>query len=403
MRTGPLIAALTSSLLACGTPPSTPDEPPPASSADAGEGVVLPGAIEVQVEASLFWTQPELVEDPALVSLATLMAIVAPDDHGGRLLDQWFRRFSTTAHSERALPAQWMDELAAQQGADPSGWSLSTLPFKVTGIHNRLDLARLGGAAADGHCGELRVSLTSVHPTVQPLHLLFLFEQPALPGDLAADGSVHCQETARRWAALSTLEGDARIAAARAMIAEGLTRERFLMMETVELTVSPWEWRQWVPTDDPTGALPFVLDNPPLHQTVDVEAVNPGGALRTQFLEFVTQNAAALDSRRLELPELFRPRSARVTQGVPRTPLDLSGLPPNITESHPALAQNIELMGCPACHTADAEFVQTLPDRTVSPFYEKELEARARFMERVARGEAALAPFGPLQATPILP
>ena len=69
----------------------------------------------------------------------------------------------------------------------------------------------------------------------------------------------------------------------------------------------------------------------------------------------------------------------------------------------PQLRQHFELMGCVACHTADADFVQTKPDRTVSNFYRKELTARERHLESIARGEKPYAPFGPLQLNPVLP
>jgi hypothetical protein len=160
-----------------------------------------------------------------------------------------------------------------------------------------------------------------------------------------------------------------------------------------------------VPNTNPETreALPFVLDNPPLFQQVDVETLNTPGPLRDRFLTFLSSNAAALDARTLLIPEEFRARSARVTQGVPRTPLSLDGLPPSLTERFPALRQQIEIVGCAACHTADAEFVQTRMDRTFSPFYEKELRARAALLADLAAGRFRSAPFGPLQASPVLP
>jgi len=105
-----------------------------------------------------------------------------------------------------------------------------------------------------------------------------------------------------------------------------------------------------------------------------------------------------LDARTIELPERFRPQSIRVNQGVPRAPLDLPANP-----AFPNLRKNVELVGCAACHTTDAEFVQTRTDRSVSPFYDKELRARAEHLARLARGEAPRAPFGPLQSAPLLP
>ncbi|MBK7859778.1 MAG: hypothetical protein IPJ65_14385 [Archangiaceae bacterium] len=383
----------------------------PRPGASGGEGVAggagggAPSAYEAPVvknDHSLFWNdwRTGLFDAPPVVSFAQLMAAASADRHGGRLLERWFNRFATTAHSERALPAQFIEQIAAAQGADPSRWSLSALPFKLTAVHNRIDLAEL---KPGGHCGELRASATSSDVTLQPFHALFIFRQPAEAGDVAADGTVTCVATARRWAGLSRLDGDDLQAAVRAEIQRGVTAARFELVETVEFTLSPWEWRQWVKVPDPMGALPYVLDNPPLFQQVDVEGLNRPGARRDDFLRWVAANAEALDARRLLIPEAFRAPSVRVLQGVPRVPLSLEGLDPAALARFPRLRQELELVGCAACHTADAEFVHTRPDRTVSEFYRKELLARERFLEQLASGGAAPPPYGPLQGEPVLP
>ena len=92
-----------------------------------------------------------------------------------------------------------------------------------------------------------------------------------------------------------------------------------------------------------------------------------------------------------------------MVQGISRPPLSLAGLDPAVAAAHPMLRQQIELMGCPTCHTTDADFVQTRPDRTVSPFYGKELEARRINLEVFGKGQGEPAPFGPLQLSPVLP
>jgi len=365
---------------------------------DAG---VTPDAgpiITVTVQASLFWSDAGVVDDPNVVSFAKLMRLASNDDHGGRLLSDWFHRFSTTAHSERALPAQLIDEVARTQGADASRWDLSRLPFVITGLHNRIDLALL---EAGGHCGEFRVSASSIDATLQPFHMLFLFRQPLEPDD-TVNGRVTCAGTATRWARLSTLSGPALGAALRSTFAQPLKREHFLLIETVEQSLSPWEWRQWVKTPSTSG-LPFVFENPPLFQQLDVERLNVAGPLRTDFLTWVTTNAALAATRQLPIAERFRPQSIRAVSGVPRQVLSLTGLDAQVLTQHPQLRQQLELVGCEACHTTDADFVQTRADRSISPFYAKELDARARQLEKLARGEAPRAPFGPLQPMPSLP
>lgn len=373
-------ALIAMALISCGPAAVTPD---------AGTPPYEPPV--VTADHSLFWNDAALLDDASLISFAKLMSIAAPDHHGGALLQQWFERFNTTAHSERATPAQYVADFAAAHGADPTQWDLSLMPFKVTGVHNRIDRATYGT-----DCGELRASVSSTALELQPFHALFIFHQPGGAAD------PDCSAAARRWAELSRLQGAALLDAVRAELRAGFVPERFELIETVEFTLAPWEWRQWVKVTS-SGPLPFTLQNPPLFQQLDVEGLNVAGARRDEFLAWVEGNAAALDGRTLLYPERFRSESVRVNQGVPRVPLSLAGLRAEVAAQYPQLRQRIEITGCAACHTADAEFVQTRTDRTVSAFYEKELKARERHLEKMARALRPYAPFGPLQAEPVLP
>jgi hypothetical protein len=350
---------------------------------------------------SLVWTDPSLVDDAATVGLSRVMAAMSDDAHGGRLLQHWLLTFGTTAHSSRAGPGLLVEEHALAHGDDASAWDLSELPFQVTGVHTRMDLRN------SAHCGELRVSLASTHGVYRPLHLLFLFAFAPREDDVTPSGALHCSGTALRLARLSTLSSADFNDAARAILDEGLVAERFLLAESVEFIISPWEWRQWVKvpnTDVATSALlPFVVDNPPLFQTVDIPAVNTPGPKRDAFLTFVEANAPALAARSLLWPESFRAPSFRLNDGVPWVPVDLNGVDADVLASFPTLAGQIAITGCPACHTADAQFVHTREDRTFSPFYTKELVARAALLDALQRGVELHVPFGPLQDEPNLP
>jgi hypothetical protein len=209
---------------------------------------------------------------------------------------------------------------------------------------------------------------------------------------VAPDDTVHCLGTARRWGRLSALDGAAFVDAATAWLDEGIAHETFLMAETVELTVSPWEWRQWVPSGQDA------FDNPPLFQTIDVPRVNAPGPLRDELLAWVATDAASLAQRTMEIPERFRARSAQAPPSAAREILDLTGLDPTMMAEYPTLAADMESMGCPACHTTDAEFVQTNVEREVSPFYDRELDARATRLDLMNEGiEVPTPPFGALQ------
>ena len=345
--------------------------------------------VQVDIDRSLVWTDEPLV---SLCGLDCLMGVASDDGHGGALLQRWFQRFATTDHSERLGPTLLLDAYAQVLGPAAETWDLSLLPFKVTAVHNRLDLA------TDEHCGELRVSLASIDPEHRPFHLIFLFRQAPRPADISPGGAVHCTATAYEWAGLSVLTGDALLAAAQAVIAEGLTHERFLLAESTEFIVAPWEWRQWFAQAE---AGVRVFENRPLFQTIDIPGLNAPGELRDDFLKWVADNAAAIDARQLLIPDAFRAPSARINQGVPWVPLDLSGLPADVAQAHPTLRQSLEMVGCPACHTADAEFIQTTEERTFSPFYETELDARAEHLTARLTDTPPTVPFGPLQADPV--
>lgn len=370
-----------------------PDAPRGASVQTRDRGTAPPPTIR---ERSLVWTRPELVDPPNTCGLACVMAAVSDDGHGGRLLRQWFDRFATTTHSERLGPKQLLDEFAAQQGTPPEAWNLDALPFLVTAVHSRLDLR-----AAD-RCGELRVSLASTHPILRPFHLIFLFAQRPVPEDISPSGALHCNATALRLARLGALDDPTFLTEVRALILERITPANFLAAESVEFTISPWEWRQWFfkLNDIPDPLLPRIFDNLPLFQTIDTPRLNLPGPARDTFLKWVDANADALGERRLLIPEEFRAMSARVNQGVPWEPLKLT---PELDAAHPDLRKNLEIVGCPACHATDADFVQTLPNRTFSHFYDLELDARALHLDAVVRGTDTPAPFGPLQQAPLLP
>ncbi len=334
---------------------------------------------------AIAWFDPAILDDPTTISFARVMAAVSEDGHGGGLLDRWFRAFAAGPGAGRATFAQFLAELVATHGDDPRAWDLEALPFRVTGVHNRADLAR------GEDCGELRVSIASTHATFAPVHLIFLFRQEPAADDVTPDGMVHCRGAARRWARLGALDATAFAAEARRVIAEGVTHDRFVLAESVELSLSPWQWRQWTP--DGTGG----LVNPRLFQTIDLARVGEPGTTRDAFLAAVADNADAIAARRWVVPAAFRTQVAEVQPNAQAALVDLAPLA-GVLVRYPELPRAIGMVGCPRCHTDDADFVHTGIDRTPSPFYDREIDARVRRLDAINRGEdQELAPFGPLQ------
>jgi hypothetical protein len=348
-------------------------------------------------------SDPAVLGDGFLVNLTLVMSVVAEDQHGGRMLAELLKRFSTTAHSTRTGPRALYDSLVTNYGGDPSLWSLHVLPFKVVGVANRLDLA-------DGtQCGHVWLTFATTEPAFQPFLLTFAFTQPPRETDLSPHGTVHCEDTARFWARI--LAYDEASALSR-VLPRVLRRDQFVKLQTSEAigpTGQSWEFREWRKVPNPAGGteLPMVLDNVRMPQTVDVERINAAGQDRNDFLTFVDQNAAALDAYRQLIPEQFLALSARVSPDTSRPVLDLSGLPSSTAAQFPSLRQKIELSGCPACHVTDASFRQLGADGTPSAFYSKELAARLRLVQDMAAGVSplpnALTVFGPRQTLPILP
>jgi hypothetical protein len=391
-------AALMLVVMACGqqgmAPPDagTPDAGTPDSGTpDAGvpdAGYTLPA---VKYDHSLFWNDGGPQDGPGGLSFAHLMATAAGSGNGGPLLQSWFLGFRYSTY-ERDQPSQSLNDKFSDAG-DPSTWDLTQLPFRVTGVHNRIDKADYRNG---GNCGELRASVASTDVTLTPFHMLFIFNQPAGPGDIEPDGSVSCVATARAWADMSLLDGDALQVAMQQAFAQGFTHDRFSLIETVDQSPSPWEWRQWTQQPDPSGVLPFILTNPQMFQQPDLSMM---GSLLTDFLNWVETNKADLDARRILIPSQYCAKVVTMNQGQPLVTLAIDG-----GSQFPHLRQNIELVGCPACHTADSmQFVQTSSERVPSSFYVKELQARATNLESLARGEKPFVPFGPLQPNPTLP
>lgn len=366
--------------------------PPHPVAHDFEVDVAAPGPVTITVwtrgthlppvsrDRSLAWFDGTVLEPS--ISFAQVMAAISADAHGGTLLDRWFRAFAAGPGAGRATFAQFLDEVVGAQGNEPASWNLAALPFKVTGVHNRVDLATAE------HCGELRVSIASTHPTFSPVHLIFLFRQPPRADDVTPDGLVHCRGTARAWARLTSLDATGFRTAARELLATGIVRDRFLLAESVELTISPWQWRQWA--FDGSGN----VTNPPLFQTIDVARVNAPGPLRDAFLATVGQNAQAIAARTWPVPAMFRSAVAEVQPNSKAPLVDLSPL-----AATPELPRALGMVGCPRCHTEDADFLQTGLDRKPSPFYDKELDARAARLDALGRGESPPPPpFGPLQS-----
>lgn len=362
----------------------------PAKSGGPSAPSPTPTAPPATIDRSLLWQDPALLDDPAVAGLARVLPLFATDGKGGALLDRWFHAFATASpDSQRYGPGLLVDSFASAHGANPDGWNLDALPFRATGIQNRIDRR----SASESHCGELRISFASTDPVYQPFFLIFLFRQPVRPGDVASDGTVTCEATGRRFAELATVDEATFRTRATEILAEVWTPANALLAESVEQTVSPWEWRQW----HLDGATPT---NPPLYEAIDVTRVNASGADRDAFLSWVGSGQSGLDDRTAPIAEAFRSTTIRRTEGQPAPVLDLGAT--DVT-NHPDLRKHLEIVGCPSCHTADADFVHTHADRTRSPFFEKELEARRAFLDSLNRGDRPVAPYGPLQPNPVLP
>jgi len=388
---GAAFDGVTDAQLAAGAPASW--RVPQAETGDLALTIVGDGEVTLSVfgrgappppvdrDRGLAWLDPDLLDDPSVISFGRVMAAIAPDHHGGAMLARWFSAFADGPGAGRAAFAQWRAEIEQTQGTDPTAWDLDLLPMKITGIHDRLDLA----SATD--CGQLRISIASTHPVFAPAHFIFLFRQPARDDDATPDGMVHCRGTARRWARLSELPASDWKAAARELLTTAVTGERFLLAESVELSISPWQWRQW----KPDGAGGFV--NPPLFQTVDTARVNAPGETRDAFLAEIAAHADEVAARTWTVPARFESQVAEVQPNSKASLVDLSGLslPPEVPRA-------IGMIGCPRCHTDDADFVQTGIDRKPSPFYDRELDARAARLDALATGAfPSSVPFGPLQ------
>lgn len=374
--------------------------------------VHLQGEPAIPTDMSVAIERPVYTSQSWYSGIHGMMGLVADDGHGGRLLEHWLASMSQ-GDGARAGPGQLLAKLKQDHGDDAAKWVMSSLPFRGVIITNRIDL--LDGV----NCGELHFVVTSTAAGFEKLNFRFRFVQPPQGADVSKFGTLHCMRTARDWAAVGTQPNpDDPVDLADDRLTTVLTRVNFKSVQVSEAigTDGDWQFREWKRTANPDSGtlavLPNVLAPITLEQTVDVAKVNAAGTVRDQFLAYVSENAAALTSRRSVIPEAYRTQATHLQENAwtnhTNQKVDLTGVDAAILAANPTLRPSIEVVGCSGCHGASASAVhvrttgpQTDPDK--SAFLREELRLRKAFLTALQSGPVARPAYGPMQTTVLPP
>ncbi len=259
----------------------------------------------------------------------------------------------------------WLGTWSAPRDPKPladSWYARGTLPFKLIGIVNRLDLGTRCGASQ----GELRFVYAAVDAKNASLPFTVIVEVP-YPGGT---------DFTARWHALGKLPfGDAYNEALESITNEATKNTSGVRIRTDESALSPdssWELRQFAVQG---GALvPVLLDQTPRFDLAKSESLDA----------WADDNAASILDGTFALPTGFRAETA---------PLPFSWFRWESTRMRPDVRQALSLATCSGCHGgergADTMRFQHLapPDLAyygsmggetqVSSFLERELVTRA--------------------------
>ncbi|AKF04188.1 hypothetical protein DB32_001337 [Sandaracinus amylolyticus] len=194
--------------------------------------IPAPGSVVIDVERELMITDLSVVEDPVRTEWSApegtpgrgvwtfghLVSEMAGDLRPGELVMQWLREWEVEQQfGDSIAPARppvrtliidpWLARSGCAAGATTCNLDLTTAPFRLLAIVNRLDLrdAELSGPggsedAHTRHAGEGRFVFGVLGPAGERLRFTVIFEYTQV-----ADTAAEVQQWAQRWHALGAL------------------------------------------------------------------------------------------------------------------------------------------------------------------------------------------------------
>ena len=316
------------------------------------------------VDPALIVLDVDVLADPAF-SLRAMHDRLAPDGDGAAQFAEW----ATTLTAPMTTNGRTVDgrpgfaAYLAGIPRDASGrFDVDAAGFLPSAMVNRFDLR------TPGTCGENRLVFTKTSGATDRADRGTLIFEFAVPDD----GS-NCRNALAPWLALRGLTGEAKRAAAVAIL-EDFARPHLLnQFRTNEFVNAPfWELREFHLVDGHLQPFP-VVDTVPFELAQD-----------PTFRQFVVQNASALNHGAREigiLPTRFLAPASRADGTV----LAINGLVPSL----PGLEANLNILSCSGCHlthtgTSFVHVEERPADRPsgLSTFMRSELEFRGEDLAR---------------------
>jgi hypothetical protein len=328
----------------------------------------------VDPEASILNRDPAAIDQP-LYQFASVMQRLAGDRDAAMFVDAWLAQIGADVTvngrvaANRPAAADYFKQLPRL--AD-GRLDLAHLGFQVTSLSNRLDLA------GPGDCGEARITYALAGGVTDRRHRMTVIVELRQPDDGA-----RCALTARKWLALSGLHGDGLTLALAQIYGPLLDGDHLNQVRTNEFLVgdtltngqqTPWELREWR------------LVNGALALAPSKQAVDPAATADPAFLQWVTDNSAAIQAQTIKIPDGY----LAVTSSENGSRLSLAGAP-----SPDVLAETaLNKMACAGCHTTETnsafahvgERFQGTGRAKISDFLRQALPVRAKNLWMVARG-----------------
>jgi hypothetical protein len=334
----------------------------------------VPGSV-VDSDKSVLLRQPAVVDQPAF-AFANVMQKLAGAGDPARFVTRWLEQLGSdaTVDGKLAKARTGARSTIASLARRPDGLiDLAKLDFQVTSLSNRIDLA------GPSDCGEARITYALGRGVSERRNRMTVIVELRQPDDASA-----CQATARRWIALSQLDGAPLAQAAAELYAPLIAPQNINQIRTNEFLVTftdpgalePWELREFHLGSDGL-----------LHLALSKQAVDPLLAQSSAFRAWVTQNAAAIVAGSALVPAEYlavtsSENGARLQSGHSDFKVDGA----------------LNKMACAGCHTTEtntafahvAERFAGSGRALISEFLRRELPVRGKNLFKVAQGRMSV-------------
>ena len=307
------------------------------------------------------------------------MAAISGAQDPSHFVDSWLQQLVTgvTVGDKLAAPRPGAALHLSTLPRLPDGrLDTDRLNFQPTSLSNRIDLA------GPHDCGEARITYALAGGVTDRRHRMTVIVELRQPDD-----GTRCEATARRWIALSHLQGEALRFAFVGIYGPLLNAESVNQVRTNEFLVGdavdpntgplmPWELREFRIGSD--GGL---------HLSVSKQALDPNAPALADFSAWLAANDAAVLSQKAVIPEKY----LAVTSSENGSRINLG----SVAADGFQLEQSLNQMACAGCHTTEtnsafAHVWRAIPGHRpsqISEFLRQQLPVRTQHLFLIGRGQ----------------